>query len=93
MIMWDAMAVPFGILISVILYKIWVTFDKEVITAETKYASENILLSCSCVAIIYVFVRYATPSSQVILGVSGGISFVAIYVKFLIDYVKSKKSE
>lgn len=93
MIIWDAMAVPFGILISIMLYKSMANWYDGVLTAETKYASENILLSCSCVAIIYAFIRYATPSSQAILGSSGTISFVAIYVKFITDYVKSKKSK
>lgn len=92
MVIWDAMAVPLGILISVILYKSMANWYDGVLTAETKYASENILLSCSCVAIICVFARYATPSSQAILGVSGTISFVAVYVKLLIDFTKSKKS-
>lgn len=92
MIIWDATAVPLGILISVILYKNLANWYEGVITAETKYASENILLTCLCVAIICVFVRYATPSSQAILGTSGTISFVAIYAKLLIDYTKSKKS-
>lgn len=92
MIIWDAMAVTFGILVSIMLYKSMANWYDGVLTAETKYASESILLSCSCVAIIYVFTRYATPSSQVILGASGTISFVAIYVKLLINYTKSKKS-
>lgn len=91
-IIWDATAVPLGILISAILYKSLANWYGGVLTAETKYASENILLTCLCVAIICVFTRYATPSSQVILGASGTISFVAIYVKLLINYTKSKKS-
>lgn len=93
MIIWDAMAVPLGILISVMLYKSMANWHKGIITAETKYALENVLLICLYIVIIYAFIRYATPSSLAILGASAIISFATIYVKMLIDYAKNKKSK